>query len=555
MGLLRYLYQQSWRLLTWATLAGLLCGVSSALLAMTISRGLLGQPAPVPLAPAFFLLCLVCLASKTASEKALIHLTQTAVYTMRLHLSQRVLATPQKQLQALGKHGVMVILTRDVEVFTFAFEYLPIAFNNGVIIVCCMAFLAYVSMPMFLLLTVLLGAGIAGFHWAEREPIRQLAMARDQVDLLYEHFRNLIEGSRELQMNRSRGRRFVDKVLQPDAADFCRLSIASLGRYMSVTNVGGMSFYLVLGVMLFLVPRWLPQSPAVLTSVTMVLLYLIKPISELLTALPRVRQAAIALDRIQQLADALEPPAPPALPVADPFGPTGRALLEVSGLTHRYPGEQRDESFCLGPVDLTVRPGETLFVIGGNGGGKTTLAMLLLGLYVPDAGNLRLNGVEVTDDNRDAYRQRFSAIFSDFHLFEQLLMADDGGLTERAGHYVSRLGMADKVKVAEGRFSTVKLSQGQRKRLALVSAYLEDRPICLFDEWAADQDPRSKQVFYTELLPELKARGKAVIVITHDDAYFGYADRIVKLADGRLLPVDLPSPNPVQKDPMWALEP
>ena len=92
--------------------------------------------------------------------------------------------------------------------------------------------------------------------------------------------------------------------------------------------------------------------------------------------------------------------------------------------------------------------------------------------------------------------------------------------------------MTHKVKVADGKFSTVNLSTGQRKRLALVSAYLEDRPIYLFDEWAADQDPVFKRVFYTELLPELKSRGKTVIVITHDDAYFNCADRVIKLEDG-----------------------
>ena len=168
----------------------------------------------------------------------------------------------------------------------------------------------------------------------------------------------------------------------------------------------------------------------------------------------------------------------------------------------------------------------------------TTFAMLLLGLYEPEKGHVRLNGAAVDETNLHAYRQQFSAVFADFHLFEQLLTAGDGESQIRANHYLNVLQMQHKVKVENGRFSTINLSTGQRKRLALVSAYLEDRPIYLFDEWAADQDPVFKRVFDTELLPDLKARGKTVIVITHDDAYFSCADRIIKVEDGKIREIE-----------------
>ncbi|WP_374336353.1 cyclic peptide export ABC transporter [Leeia sp.] len=538
MPYLMYLYRQSRMLLLVATLAGLVCGIAGALLAVLISNGLQGRAIGTMAAVAFFGLCALILISKTASEMALIRLTQRAIYRMRIRLSHQLLATPQRKLQELGRHGLTTILTRDVEVFTMAFEYLPVAFNNGVVILGCMAYLAWVSWPVFLMITLLIVVGIYGFHMAEREPIRQLAAARDQVDLLYQHFYHLIDGSRELQLNAQRGKHFVEKVLEPDAAAFCALSTSSLNRYMWVTNLGGMTFYVVMGLMLFVVPMVWPQTSGVLISVTLVLLYLIKPIFELLIALPRIRNAVISLGRIQYIASELESGEGTEDQPASPFAAERALALELKEVVHRYPGDLEDETFRLGPVNFRVKQGETVFVIGGNGGGKTTLAMLLLGLYPPDSGKILLNGQAVTPDNAQAYRQHFSAIFSDFHLFEQLLLADDGQLGQRAQHYLQRLGISHKVALKEGgQFSTIKLSQGQRKRLALVAAYLEDRPIYLFDEWAADQDPRSKHVFYTELLPELKARGKAVIVITHDDAYFSCADRIVKLNDGELHPV------------------
>lgn len=193
-----------------------------------------------------------------------------------------------------------------------------------------------------------------------------------------------------------------------------------------------------------------------------------------------------------------------------------------------------EQSFLLGPVDLTFHPGELVFIVGGNGSGKTTLAKIILGLYVPESGEIRRAGQVITDDNREEYRQSFAAVFSDAFIFQTLFGLDSSALSSEARHYLEKLHLEQKVKVENGSFSTVDLSQGQRKRLALLAAYMEDRPIYFFDEWAADQDPVFKKIFYYELLPELKARGKTIFVISHDDHYFHVADRIVKLDYGQI---------------------
>jgi len=112
-----------------------------------------------------------------------------------------------------------------------------------------------------------------------------------------------------------------------------------------------------------------------------------------------------------------------------------------------------------------------------------------------------------------------------------------GQIAKQAAQYLHKLELDHKVSMKGNRFSTVNLSSGQRKRMALIASYLEDRPIYLFDEWAADQDPVFRRVFYTQLIPELKRKGKTVIVISHDDAYFECADRLVQVANGRLTDV------------------
>ncbi|GAB4587275.1 ATP-binding cassette domain-containing protein [Nocardia sp. IFM 10818] len=199
-----------------------------------------------------------------------------------------------------------------------------------------------------------------------------------------------------------------------------------------------------------------------------------------------------------------------------------------------HPPAEDVAGFHLGPLDLTFEPGQVTFIVGGNGSGKSTLAKLITGLYVPETGHLTLNGEQIDHENIEWFRQNSSAIFTDFHLFEDYLGFDRPGIDDEVRHYLEELQIAHKVTVKDGRLSTINLSQGQRKRLALLTALLEDRAIYLFDEWAADQEPKFRDVFYREILTKLKQRGKTVIVITHDDRYFDLADQIVKLDFGRV---------------------
>lgn len=532
MNLIRYLYRHSWYLALFAAISGVVSGLSSASLVALINRGIAAPEEIGRLGLAFAGLCVLLLASKLGADISLLHLTQQAIYQLRLALSRKLLATPLKKLQALGKHRLLVILTEDINTFTNAFEWVPILLINGVIVVACLGYLAWLSWQMLAVLASFLLVGMIAFHFAERRPLRHLTKVRELKDVLYQHVRSLIEGSKELKLNRRRAEAFVGEVMAPSAHEFRGWFIRGMAGYTLVASAGMMVFYLNIGILLFLIPYWLRPSTEVLTSFVITLLYLVRPVTEVMMALPTLRQASIALARINQLDGELQRSAsPPA--GEDPFDTRGPLVIELRSVQHRYPGESDDRQFTLGPIDLTLRQGELIFVVGGNGSGKTTLAMLLLGLYEPEAGSITLNGQLVTDSNREHYRQRFSAVFTDFHLFEQLFSVEPSSLDKRAEHYLRALKMEHKVKVRDGRFSTLDLSTGQRKRLALLAAYLEDRPVYLFDEWAADQDPAFKRVFYTELLPELKARGKTVIAITHDDAYFHCADRVLKLENGK----------------------
>ncbi len=194
--------------------------------------------------------------------------------------------------------------------------------------------------------------------------------------------------------------------------------------------------------------------------------------------------------------------------------------------------EEGSDPYTLGPISLTLQAPAILFITGGNGSGKSTLAKILCGLYIPDTGTICLDGKPVGNHNLEAYRQLFSVVFYDFYLFDTLLGLEDREIDEAAQSYLRRLSIDDKVCVREGCLSTTHLSSGQCRRLALLAAKLEDSPICVFDEWAADQDASFKARFYQELIQDLKNNGKIVIIISHDDSYFSVADQVIKLEDG-----------------------
>jgi putative ATP-binding cassette transporter len=253
--------------------------------------------------------------------------------------------------------------------------------------------------------------------------------------------------------------------------------------------------------------------------------------------MPTIERGQVALENIERLGVSLDVGPKDAQTIESARVEAGSLpIVQWTDVVFSY-GEEKgvEVPFSLGPISLDLHPGELVFVIGGNGSGKTTFVKVLSGLYQPSQGHVTLAGTMIADANREWYREHFSVVFSDFHLFNKLLGQSDAHTERLASEYLRLLHMDQKVTVRERAFSTLDLSQGQRKRLALVTAYLEDRPIYVFDEWAADQDPQYKEIFYKTLLPDLRERGKLVIVITHDDRYFHLGNQVIKLEDGKVV--------------------
>jgi putative ATP-binding cassette transporter len=293
-------------------------------------------------------------------------------------------------------------------------------------------------------------------------------------------------------------------------------------------------FFAMLGAVLFVFPLSAADQPAVTTGYVLVGLFMLAPLTQVARILPIFHASEIAIERIEELGVRLGErlAGTVAEPDADPGLRPSLGSIELRDVAYRYDDER---SFVLGPINLTLHPGELVFITGGNGSGKSTLARVLTGLYGPTEGELIWDGEVVTAERRDTYRQLWSGLFSELQLFDRLYGLFGMRNEAQARSLLQRLGLARIVHVESGKLSTHNLSRGQQKRLALLVGLLEDRPVYLFDEWAADQDPEFRRTFYRELLPELRGQGKAVVVITHDDRYFDAADRIIQLQEGRVI--------------------
>src|SRR6185437_4989946 len=411
---------------------------------------------------------------------------------------------------------------------------IPIVFVNIAMLLGGAAYLGWLSWKILLGACGLIVVGAVVYRLIVASAFHCLNSAREEEDRLFSYFRALTEGIKELKLHRSRRGSFLTQNVQTATENFHRHNVGAEIRFVAAQNWSHFLFFALIGLILFLLPAISHMSIKTLTGYVITTLYLMGPLAGVMSSLSLFGRANVALEKVDQLGVSLVQGATEECPIDQNEREITFENLELVNVQHTYHHEKDDSHFTLGPINLRFRPGELVFLVGGNGSGKSTLAKIISGLYTPENGEIRLDGKPVTDRNRDDYRQLFSAVFSDFYLFENLLGLQTRNVDEQAKFYLDQLHLSHKVKVKDGVLSTTAVSQGQRKRLALLTAYLEDRPFYLFDEWAADQDPVFKDVFYTQLLPELKARGKTVLVISHDDKYFDVADRIIKLDYGKL---------------------
>jgi len=460
-----------------------------------------------------------------ASQWMMTALSYRIIYQLRGRLLRQVLQTEFEHINDLGKGKIYAALTKDIRNIQEGFVIFPFFVHGVTLVLGGIGYMLWLSWPLALLccsgfaLTIAVGRILTGRF---QQLVRQ---DRELEDSLFQQYGRILDGHKELLLNERRGR-LVYRTLMDGAARHSRMLRTLADRYI-VVNLHMMTVVTLglVGLVFWAVYRWQWGDVALGAAFALVLLFVRQPINMAMNQVPGILAARVSLQKLASLGL----PEPNDLDYAQPLC-ADWATIDLREVSYRYPGSA---AFALGPLDLTVKKGELIFVVGHNGAGKSTLIRALIGLLAPSTGSIAVDAVEVTAANRRQYRAMFSAVLSDFFLFDQVMAAESGTDDDaQARRLLDRLQLDDIVSVHDGRFSQTALSTGQRKRLAMVVACMEKRSVMVLDEWAADQDPHFRKIFYEAILPELKAQGMTTIVVSHDDRYFHVADRIVKLSRG-----------------------
>ncbi|PJG85493.1 multidrug ABC transporter permease/ATP-binding protein [Conservatibacter flavescens] len=519
-----------WHLVSVMLLTFLFSGVGVGVLAFINNRLLQTTDLSQGLLWGFIGLLLLFLLTSTLAQVSLTTLGHRFVYIMRKQLVKQILDTQTEHLNQLGKAKLLASLSSDIREIVIAFVRLPELVQGSVLTLCASGYLYYLSEKIFFVTALWLGVTIWVSNFVVKKVYKYLHVIRETEDHLYANYQSAIDGHRELALNRARAKWYYEQELERSVhskyinsiyADSLH-SFANNWTNVMVLGAVGITFYLALG------RNWADLATA--TTIALTILFLRTPLISAVGALPTILTAKVALDKLATLKLA---PYHANFDIEQPLSINWQEI-RFEHVTYHYPQQTRGVGFHLEPINLTLKRGEMAFLIGKNGSGKSTFSMLLAGLFEPTSGKIFVDGVEIDITNRAAYRAQISAIFSDFHLFTQLLGKAGFADSYEVGQWLARLQLEQKVRVENNQLLTTNLSQGQRKRLALLVSVLENRPLLILDEWAADQDPTFRRVFYQVLLPLLKAKGHTVFAISHDDSYFYLADRLFLIHQGKL---------------------
>lgn len=463
-------------------------------------------------------------------RKKLIVITSEVVYDKRIQIINKLMQAPYDKFEALEDGNIHAALNNDTENVSGFVN----AFVNGltgvITLVTCFIYLATINFLGMVISVLVICGAVGAFLIASKNAEKMFEKNRDIQNTFFKYINDMLKGFKELYINKRKGKEFTNDI-KKSCEDYRDTRVQAEFDFVGVSILGEILYIGVVGIVVFIFPLLFPNlQNNTLRNYVLVYLYMGGIVNQEIFLVPGVMRVLVSWRRINQFIKDISC-IESNEKKADHKVQNSKFDIKVKDVVFQYKNEN-GEKFRVGPINCDFKSGEIIFISGGNGSGKSTLAKLITGLYTPDEGEISINGEKADQETLGSY---FSAIFGDYYLFDKMYGIDYQSKTEEIRKYLKVLRIDDKVQVKDGLFSSTKLSTGQRKRLALLVSYLEERPAYLFDEWAADQDPEFRKFFYKVLLPELKARGKTIIAITHDDSYFDDADKHIKMETGQIL--------------------
>ncbi|MGE6473979.1 multidrug ABC transporter permease/ATP-binding protein [Psychrobacter sp. NPDC078631] len=525
----------------------------------------------------FSLLVLLLLVTTFLSQYALTRLGHRFVYELRTKLVKQIIDTTVPQIDHLGSARLLASLSSDIQSITVAFVRMPELVQGIILSVGVGLYLGWLSLPLLFIVMFWIVMTIWISTILVKHVYTHLTELREINDALYQDYQSIIEGRKELALNQHRAEKLYTDDFLAHAKSYEKTVTKSDTFHLSAVNWSNIMMFASIGIV-FAVANYLDIPMGVATTFSLTILFMQSPLLHAVGAYPTLQTAQVALEKIQSLELAEHQSSFATDTVAQNW-----QSITLDNINYRYVGSsshnsnapdtavndnaqnsdnsdnsdsnQNPTNNILKSVNLTLQRGDVVFLIGANGSGKSTLAKIITGIFTPTTGTVQVDGQSVNSENNADFRQLFSAIFSDQHLFKQLI-GYQGNKPDATliSDWLHKLNLQEKVSVSDHKLSTDKLSQGQRKRLAMLIAVAEQKDILLLDEWAADQDPAFRRVFYQTLIPELKAMGKTLFIISHDDGYFEHADRLLLMKEGRLIELNAEERQRASKDAIAMLK-
>jgi putative ATP-binding cassette transporter len=512
-----------------------LAGIGTALIIVIVNsvadrRGTIDIDYPLLLT--FIICCFVVLSAQARALTLTTRASEATVQRLRTRVVELIRHADLDAFEELGPASIYAKIAGDTATLSEAGTPLVYGATSGLALILATLYIATLSTLAFFVIATLFGATTYLYHISQRNNTGHLLYAREAESRFFETFNHLLGGFKEVKMSAARGADLVSNYLAVQSLETERRKIEAVTRMNDGLTIAHTSFYVMLAAVVFALPQYLDGTETAM-KLTYTVIFMLATVDGIMKAFPVLTKANVAIQDLErteaQLAAARRANEGPVT-LASP----AMRRLELSSVVYTYTGPDGRPSFTVGPCDLTLDAGETVFIVGGNGSGKSTLLRVLAWLYEPRAGVILWDGRPVDRSNVVDYRNLFSTVFSDFHLFDRLYGLANVNPAE-AQALLETMGLAEKTAFWGGAFTNLDLSTGQRKRLAFVAALLEDRPVYVLDELAADQDSEFRHRFYEELLPSLKARGKTLVVVSHDERYFHVADRVFVMDEGRFV--------------------
>ncbi len=531
--LLYYLLRTSKRNFIIASLGSVITGVCSTLLIKTIHETLnSGIEDILTFSLKVGILLIAYPLFAVLSSFMLAKLTQTIIHNLRVQLSTKILNAEYSAVEK-NKERLLPMLTHDISTISVAINRFPGIVTGLTTVIGLFIYMIWLSPILFGFTIVVFGLTFIIVSFTLPLLKKYTHQARMKWDEVFVELEAVVKGIKELSLNQKLKHTFLDDQLTKKSDQEKDLKVKESVINSLLSRMTDVMLLFGIVILIFVIYSTQIVEFDLLGEFLLISLFTVSPLSSATGFLGNIKAIEVALNNIEEMGLKLVITDRRIHTLDSDTSKPG--TVELKGTTYTYYNDTEDDQFLLGPIELKIQPNEVIFIVGGNGSGKTTLSKLLLGLYKPQEGFIEYNGEKIDDSNINGYRDEFKAIFDDSYLFNKLLVQSKDLPEEYASNLIKEFRIDRKVSIKDGVFSTTRLSQGQTHRLRLISALMEDANIYLFDEWAANQDPSFKKIFYREIIPDLKRRGKTVIAITHDELYFDCADRVIKLRNGNLV--------------------